>query len=263
MKVTLLIVFFLAFFAGFTQTKTIDKRKSYFCHARGGLTLRTAPSLSAEKDTTISYADEIKLVSKSDSTFKLNGLEGSWYQVAYNNIVGFVFSAYLSTISIKVKNNRHVYLKDFAFENLIKTSGDDNFKMSDDQSRHIKTTFGANKYECKPGGYCDLDETLYLEGTNVQEVFIIIAAYLKDYNEYNFNPKNFHFDKSEGIYRYQYNKQIPEGFDLEIFNSYKLNIDKSYHLMSTSFEWEGGGGTLIVSKWNDSMLKINHTYYCH
>ncbi|MEO9533086.1 MAG: SH3 domain-containing protein [Crocinitomicaceae bacterium] len=262
MKKTILLLLLIVSFQGFTQLE-LDKRKSLFCHAREGLSLRIAPNVTAEKDTIISYMDEVKLISIQDSIFSIKGFSGSWYQVDYQGHKGFVFSAYLSTIKIKVKTGKHIYLKDFAFENWNQTDGDKNFEMSDDQNKRIEAQFGANRYDCAPGGYCDLDENLYLTGKNVQELFILFASYLIDYNEYNFDRKKFSYEKEDEAYKYNYYKEVKNGFDLEIFQTYRLNKDNSYKSISMGFDWEGGGGTLTVSKWTENMLRVSQTYYCH
>lgn len=264
MKSFILIITFLTTITSLAQTGTLDKRKSLFCHARNGLSLRTTARLNGEKDTLISYGDEIKLIQKSDSTFSVNGLLGSWYKVDYQGHEGFVFSAFVSPIQIKVKKGKHVYLKDYAYENLRQTDGDPNFEMEDYLEKPKSAIFGNERYQCTEGGYCDLDERLYLEGSNVQELFVVLCAYLMDYNEYTFKRSKFDFDEESKTYRYTYYKERKDfDFAKEIFISYTLNEEGSYQSMSSGFDWEGGGGTFNVYKWSDGIICAEHTYYCH
>jgi hypothetical protein len=129
MKLVMFLFTLAICFWSFCQASKLDKRKSFYSHARNGLILREGPDLNSQKDRLISYADKVKLVSILDTVFNIDGLSGACYQVDYSGHQGFVFSAYLSETPMKVKNGKRVYLKDYAFENLNQTAGDESFKM--------------------------------------------------------------------------------------------------------------------------------------
>lgn len=264
MKSLLLLITIVIAPYSFGQNGKIDKRMSLYNHARNGLVLRHSASLTSEKDTLITYGEELKLIHKSDSTFTVNGFIGAWYKVEHKGHVGFVFSAYISPIKCILKEGKNVYLKDFAFENLKQTSGDPNFEMEDWLERPRSAVFGEERYQCTEGGYCDLDERLYLKQPNVQEVFIVLSAYLMDYNDYNFNASKFIYSEEERQYKHAYSAEFADGeFSKDIYLTYTLNEDGSFKSLSSSFDWEGGGGTFSVYKWSEKMICAEHTYYCH
>lgn len=257
--ITLLFLALIASVNSFSQ-----KQKKMYCHARSGLSLRSTASLSGEKDTLIKYGEEVSLITKSDSAFRVNGLNGSWLKVKYAEKVGYVFSAYLNRFLIKVKDGKHVYLKDYAFDNLRQTDGSKNFEMTDEQQEWQEAIFGNIRYQCAPGGYCDLDERLYLEDIGVQDAMVMMTAYLMDYNDYKFKRSRFSYNKETKSYHYSYYKEREaKGFGQDYYMEYSLDKDGNYTYMSVNFDWDGGGGTVNVSKWSESIVSIQHTYSCH
>jgi len=258
---TFLLFIVLAFspLSGISQ-----KYKELYCHARSGLSMRSVADLNAEKDTLVRYGESVFLIKTMDSTFMVNGLKGNWLKVKYADKLGYVFSAYLNEFPIKVKEGKHVYLKDYAFENLRKTDGDKNFEMTDYLEDSKEAIFGNNRYQCTAGGYCDLDERLYLENISVQDAMVMFTAYLMDYNDYKFKRKRFSYDKEFKEYQYSFIKKAKgEGFNQDYYMAYKLDSKGDYKRMTVGFDWEGGGGTVIISKWSETIVCIEHSYSCH
>lgn len=73
----------------------------YSVIANPGLQMRTSPSLNGEKIMLIPFGEKIKVLRKTDISMKAEGLHGFWYLVEYKDKQGYVFSGFLSKISIK------------------------------------------------------------------------------------------------------------------------------------------------------------------
>ena len=264
MKTTVLKVLFFNALFWIPFNAFSQKEKQLYCHARSGLSLRSTPSLSAEKDTLIKYGESVSLIQKTDSIFSVNGLKGSWLKVKYANKIGYVFSSYLNKFPFTVKKGKGIYLKDYAFENLKQTSGTKNFEMTDEQANWHEAIFGDNRYQCSPGGYCDLDEKLYLTGISVQDAMVMFCAYLDAYKDYKFNRSKFSYSKETKTYQYSYYKKAkPEGFGQDYYMSYKIDKKGDYIYMMVGFDWDGGGGSVIINKFTENLVCIEHTYSCH
>lgn len=257
MKISLSIIYFLLVsFIGTTQ-------ENYYSHARNGLYLREAPNKKTDNDTIIPYGSVVTIINKSDSIFHINGLLGSWAKIKFGDKIGFAFSAYLSTHSVTINNDKHNYLKDYAFDHFVLTEGNENFKMTDWLVESKVSIFGEVRYQCTEEGSCNLDERLYLPGMTIQEGLMIFSAFIKGYGDYTFKRSRFSYNKESKAYEYAYTKHHKNSFSQNYFIAYTLNEDGSYKYMSIDFDWEGGGGTLSVYQFNDRLICVEHTYSCH
>lgn len=263
MKLILAVIFLVGTMTSFGQKLKNLHSQNRYCHARSGLSLRVEANRKAEKDTVIPYGAEVKIISQLDSVFSINGLEGKWNEIEFAGRKGFVFSAYLSSFPVTLMSGKHTYLKDYAFDHYELTDGDKDFKMEEYLEKPKTCIFGDIRYQCTPGGYCDLDERLYLSGIGIQEALVIFASFLEAYNDYTFKRKKFSYQKEERAYTYSFYKENEGSFNQDIYMSYVLDKNGNYTTMTTGFDWEGGGGTLSIYKWNESMVCIEHTYSCH
>lgn len=84
------------------STKEVLLMKDYYSViANPGLQMRNRPSLEGERVMLIPFGEKIKVLRKTDLPMKAEGLDGFWYLVEYEGKQGYVFSGFLSRISIK------------------------------------------------------------------------------------------------------------------------------------------------------------------
>ena len=101
--ITLMVVFYIQMWAsnghGFIEGTQL------YVVANSGLTLRTAPSLSAESLGVIEFGSSVEVLNQPDSVQyfdKVNWVEGRWLFVECDGVTGYMFDGYLSDLPMPI-----------------------------------------------------------------------------------------------------------------------------------------------------------------
>ncbi|NLM38330.1 MAG: SH3 domain-containing protein [Firmicutes bacterium] len=76
-------------------------KEYYSVMASSGLQMRSRLNSNGERIMLIPFGEKVKVLRKTDIPMKAEGLHGFWYLVEYNGQQGYVFSGFLSRVSIK------------------------------------------------------------------------------------------------------------------------------------------------------------------
>jgi hypothetical protein len=69
---------------------------TYYVSATDGLKLRSGPGLSFDTLNIIPFRDSVQVINEFSDTITLQDIQGKWLKVKWNNLVGFVFSGFLT-----------------------------------------------------------------------------------------------------------------------------------------------------------------------
>lgn len=78
------------------NSNSLDFDSEPFVTAKSGLKIRKEPNANSEIITTAKYNDEIKIIEKDAKTDFVNGENGKWYKVEYENQEGYAWSKFIS-----------------------------------------------------------------------------------------------------------------------------------------------------------------------
>jgi hypothetical protein len=242
-----------------------DSNNVINCFAVDGLTLRTQPSISANKKVIIPYGDKAKVVSTASEESRINGFTGNWIEVQYKDETGYIFDAYTSSYPVPfIKKKGYTLLKDYLFDNFQITSGNENFNIDDNKyaSSKTETQFGSISYKFNDEGH-DAIETVTVPNSDIQECFIVFTAVLYTYRNNSLNPKNFtliYEERNDYVHKELIN---PDNSGEGYIYTYRLDKENHFSYIKIDFEWEAGGSWITFEKNENYSIEINHGYYSH
>jgi hypothetical protein len=70
-----------------------------YVNTSDGLNLRIAPLSSSQRIRTLPFGSKVTVISISETRITIDNILSSWYQVQFENDIGWVFGGYLSKIS--------------------------------------------------------------------------------------------------------------------------------------------------------------------
>jgi hypothetical protein len=115
--------------------------------------------------------------------YKAEGIDGSWVKVKFNDLTGFVFDGFLS--SLPAPTLQYHSLKDYA-EGCFRQSGTKNTNVHNCEGLTLADTLEffthkGNYLVCEDRfGYESYSEILTIEGTSAEECYLIAMAIFKD-----------------------------------------------------------------------------------
>jgi hypothetical protein len=101
-------IFFLFGNILFAQNNSNER----YVNTGDGLNMRRAPSVSSERIRTIPFGSRVTVISISENRITIDNISSSWYQIRFENDVGWVFGGYLSVIS----SQRNILVGDWQTE---------------------------------------------------------------------------------------------------------------------------------------------------
>lgn len=101
--IVLMVLFYIQMWA--TNVQGFIEGTQLYVVANSGLTLRTAPSLSAESLGVIEFGSSVEVLNQPDSIQhydKMNWVEGKWLYVECDGVTGYMFDGYLSDLPMPI-----------------------------------------------------------------------------------------------------------------------------------------------------------------
>lgn len=83
-----------------TSQQQVSQKQFRWVAAKGGLSVRNAPSTSGEKINVIVFGTQVLLISEKGSSIELAGKMGRWSEVSWDGKTGWVFGGFLSNNQI-------------------------------------------------------------------------------------------------------------------------------------------------------------------
>ena len=94
------------------------QNKKLYVLANNGLTLRKESTVKSEKITVVPYGSIVEVLEKTEKlTMKVDNITGDMFKVKYNDLIGYIFSGYLSKFPAPIKNSETIKYVDILREN--------------------------------------------------------------------------------------------------------------------------------------------------
>jgi hypothetical protein len=65
--------------------------------AKSGLKIRMKPNLNSNVLIKVPFNETLEIINKDEKSDNINGENGTWHKVKYNNLIGYAWSKFMAT----------------------------------------------------------------------------------------------------------------------------------------------------------------------